>query len=77
MKDQQNFDEKSYRKNKEESLSQLLLPLSCDINWIGDSSFVRRKITLQINQKNALGSFAEKSHDIVEIPANEALEEDI
>lgn len=77
MKNQQNFDEKLYRKNKEESLSQLLSPLSCKINWIGDSSFLRRKVTLQINQKNALGFFAEKTHDIVEIAADEALEEDI
>jgi len=77
MKNQQNFDEQTYRKNKEEALKELLSTLECKINWIGDSSFVRRKITLQINQKNDLGSFAEKSHNIIEIPTKEPLEEDI
>ncbi len=72
-----NFSETLYRKNKEDALRNILQDLTTSINWIGDSSFLRRKITLQINQKNELGFFAEKSHNIVEISEEEPLENDI
>lgn len=72
---QKKFDENSYQKDKENYLKNLLGNLCLNIDWIWIKESSRRKVTFQIDIKNRLGFFAEKSHNLIEInedPLSEA-----
>ena len=61
------FDEEIYRRNKEENLAILLREYCKKIDWIWVNKGSRRKVVFQIDDKNRLGFFAEKSHNLIEI----------
>ncbi|OFW79847.1 MAG: hypothetical protein A2887_06125 [Alphaproteobacteria bacterium RIFCSPLOWO2_01_FULL_40_26] len=61
------FDENSYRQNKQKNLLKIISDLYDKPRWIWIESGSRRRMTFQIDYKNRLGFFAEKSHDLVEI----------
>jgi len=57
-----------YRQQKIIDLKKILQPIyqgEIEFTWVGENS--RRKITLQIDDKNNLGFFQEKTHDLIEI----------
>lgn len=58
------LNEELYRESKKKILENLF-KIKIDWIWIGAHS--RRKVTFQIDGKNRLGFFAEKSHNLVEI----------
>lgn len=59
--------EESYRKSKQENLQKLLGDYYQNTSWIWVGGGSRRKVNFQINQKNRLGYFAEKSNNLIEI----------
>lgn len=73
----QQVSEESYQKLKQENLRKTLgdYCLNADWIWVGPRS--RRKITFQINLKNRLGFFAEKSNSLVEITEDPLAEKEI
>lgn len=58
------LNEENYRKNKQELFSYLK-PLEPEWIWISANS--RRKIILQINSKNEVGFFAQKTNQLIAI----------
>jgi 23S rRNA (uracil1939-C5)-methyltransferase len=60
-------NEASYRKNKQQDLGNTLGNICNNIDWIWIEKSARRKVSFQIDMKNRLGFFAEKSHDLIEI----------
>jgi len=71
------FDESSYRQNKQKTLEDLLAEFNKTIDWIWIGEASRRKVTFQIDVKNRLGFFAEKSHDLIEINHDDSAEKPI
>jgi 23S rRNA (uracil1939-C5)-methyltransferase len=67
----------NYQENKKNNLESLLSEFNCKVDWtwIGDAS--RRKVTFQIDGKNRLGFFANRSHDLIEIDCDPLAEEKI
>jgi tRNA/tmRNA/rRNA uracil-C5-methylase (TrmA/RlmC/RlmD family) len=65
---QNSIDIARYRQQKIIDLKKILQPIyqgEIEFTWVGENS--RRKITLQIDDKNNLGFFQEKTHDLIEI----------
>ncbi len=62
---------------KKDSLRELLGDYCADISWISIGGYSRRKVTFQIDGKNRLGSFAEKSHNLIEIEDDSSAEKEI
>ena len=72
----------SYQENKQQDLVNILGNFSQNINWpkiewIWIKKSSRRKVTFQIDIKNNLGFFAEKSHNLLEVSDDESCEEKI
>jgi 23S rRNA (uracil1939-C5)-methyltransferase len=68
MLENNNFNLEQYRQEKIDNLQKILrnyYPRNIDFVWIQENS--RRRITLQIDQKNKIGFFKHKSHILVEI----------
>ncbi len=66
-----------YQQSKKDFLQELIGKYCDNIDWIwiGDKS--RRRVTFQIDKKNRLGFFAEKTHNLIEIDKDDSLEERI
>lgn len=62
---------------KKESLQKLLNEYYKNIDWIVIGGHSRRRVTFQIDVKNRLGFFAEKSHSLVEIDKDPLAEKEI
>jgi tRNA/tmRNA/rRNA uracil-C5-methylase (TrmA/RlmC/RlmD family) len=60
-------DEEIYRQNKIDSLKKTLQDLKVDPEfiWVGDAS--RRRVIFQIDNKNNLGFFKERTKELIEI----------
>ena len=60
-------DEEIYRQNKIDSLKKILQDLKVDPEfiWVGDAS--RRRVIFQIDNKNNLGFFKERTKELIEI----------
>jgi 23S rRNA (uracil1939-C5)-methyltransferase len=71
------FNEESYRESKKKNLENLLGESCSNIDWIWIGGHSRRKVTFQINGKNHLGFFVEKSHNLIEIDETNLVEEKI
>lgn len=69
--------EESYRKSKQENLRKLLGDYYQDVSWIWVGPHSRRKVNFQINSKNHLGFFAEKTNDLIEINEDPLAEKEI
>lgn len=65
------FNEDLYRQNKQKDLQKLLDEFAINIDWIWIGKASRRKVSLQVDVKNNLGYFAEKSHNVIEISTDE------
>ena len=61
------LSEESYRHLKKQSLEKYLINLGLEPRWLWVGVNSRRKINLQISDKNVVGFFSEKSNSIVEI----------
>ena len=55
------------REEKQKNLQKILGKIYQNPQWISIGSGTRRKVTFQIDAKNHLGFFAEKSHRLIEI----------
>jgi 23S rRNA (uracil1939-C5)-methyltransferase len=71
------LSEKLYRESKKKNLENLLGKFCSNIDWIWIGAHSRRKVTFQIDGKNHLGFFAEKSHNVVEIDEDPLAEKEI
>lgn len=60
-------DEEIYRQNKIDSLKKTLQDLAVNVEfiWVGDAS--RRRVIFQIDNKNNLGFFKERTKELIEI----------
>lgn len=67
----------NYQRSKKNSLEELLGQYCANIDWIWIGDHSRRRVTLQIDQKNRLGFFAEKTHNLIEIDHDDSAEEKI
>lgn len=66
-----------YQQHKKDFLQNLVGKHCQNIEWIWIGGKSRRRVTFQIDKKNRLGFFAEKTHDLVEIENDESVEEKI
>lgn len=73
----QPFNEKNYRESKEKNLRKILGELYRDVEWIWVGGNSRRKVTFQIDGKNRLGTFAERSKNLIEINDDPLAEKEI
>ncbi len=62
---------------KKDSLQKLLGEYCSNIGWISVGGHSRRRVTFQIDGKNRLGFFTEKSHNLVEIENDPSAEKEI
>lgn len=69
--------EKEYREDKQKNLQNILGEFCNNISWIWIDGASRRKATFQIDGKNRLGFFAQKSHNLIEIDSDPLAEEKI
>lgn len=67
----------NYQQSKKNSLQELLGQYCANIDWIWIGDHSRRRVTFQIDQKNRLGFFAEKTHNLIEINKDDSAEEKI
>jgi len=67
----------NYQRSKKNSLQELLGQYCANIDWIWIGDHSRRRVTFQIDQKNRLGFFAEKTHNLIEINKDDSAEEKI
>lgn len=72
-----NFNEKTYRENKQNYLENLLKDLTDNISWIWIGKNSRRKVSYQISRDNRLGYFAKRSHNLIEIDEDELVQKEI
>lgn len=66
-----------YQQSKKNFLQNLIGKHCSNIDWIWIGGKSRRRATFQIDKKNHLGFFAEKSHNLIEIENDESVEEKI
>jgi 23S rRNA (uracil1939-C5)-methyltransferase len=71
------LNEKNYQESKQKDLQNLLGEYCSNIEWIWIGGASRRRVTFQIDGKNRLGFFAEKSHDLIEIENDPSAEKEI
>jgi len=69
--------EKLYRETKQKDLEKILEKYCDNIEWIWIGANSRRKVTYQIDGKNNLGFFAEKTHNLIIIEDDNLVEKEI
>jgi 23S rRNA (uracil1939-C5)-methyltransferase len=72
-----NFNEKTYRENKQNYLQNLFGGFTQNISWIWIGKNSRRKVSYQVSKDNRLGYFQERSHNLIEIDEDELAQKEI
>ena len=67
----------NYQQSKKEYLEKILDEYCSNIEWIWIGNKSRRRVTFQIDRKNHLGFFAEKTHNLIEIDNDDSIEQRI
>jgi 23S rRNA (uracil1939-C5)-methyltransferase len=77
MTSSQQISEKSYQQLKQENLQKTLGDYCQNADWIWVGPHSRRKVSFQIDARNNLGFFAEKSNNLIEIEEDLLAEKEI